>query len=269
MIISKLSSTLKTEVYMKNIFAVNLIPKLRILPQPCRRLNGYIYVIEGEMDFCFKNNRIHIYPGCIIYLPHGSNHIYRAVSEKIRYIRLDFEMYSAEKNEMIVFSSTPQLITNNADHKVVNILSEMSAIFYTGGYASVLKIKALLYEFLYEIEKSMHCEIFIKQKNVAALCIEHIQKHYSKSITITDLCKISKQSPSHIRRRFKAVTGYTIAEYVNKCRVDRSMYLLASTDMSIIDIALDVGYTDQNYYSRVFKKFVNKSPSEYRKEYRI
>lgn len=257
------------DIYTKNISAINLVPKLKVLSQEHRRLNGYIYVIEGKMDFLFNDTKICIYPGCIVYLPHSSKHIYRAVSEKIKYIRLDFEMYSVQKSEMIIFSSTPQLITNRANHKVVNILSEMTAMFYTGIYSSILKKKALLYEFLYEIEKSMRSHVIAKQGNVTAMCVEQIEQHYSQNISITDLCRISKMSPSHIRRTFKATTGYTITEYINKCRVDRSIYLLVETDMTIIDIAFAVGYGDQSYYSRTFKKFVNESPSSYRKAHKI
>lgn len=67
-------------------------------------------------------------------------------------------------------------------------------------------------------------------------------------------------------RIFKKATGYTVTEYINIYRIQESQKLLEDTDMSIADVAQAVGYENMTYYNRVFKKYVETSPLQYRKK---
>ena len=71
-------------------------------------------------------------------------------------------------------------------------------------------------------------------------------------------------STSHISALFKRETGTTIVDYITQCRIERAKELLASTMMSINEIAEAVGYQDAKYFSRIFRKQVCIKPSEYR-----
>ena len=58
----------------------------------------------------------------------------------------------------------------------------------------------------------------------------------------------------------------SFTEYLNEVRIKRSRELLKDTDMEILDIALFVGYEDQSYFTKVFKKITGNTPRKFRKE---
>ncbi|MNG10816.1 HTH-type transcriptional activator Btr [compost metagenome] len=64
---------------------------------------------------------------------------------------------------------------------------------------------------------------------------------------------------------FKEGTGVTIKHFLSEYRIDRAKELLANRDLKLFDIALQVGYGDGEYFSKIFKKVTGLQPSEYRK----
>lgn len=71
-------------------------------------------------------------------------------------------------------------------------------------------------------------------------------------------------NPSYLSTLFKKETGYTLTEYVNRKRIDHALFLLNSTDMQVQTIATYCGIPDVNYFTKMFKKIIGKTPKEYR-----
>ncbi|MDO5009403.1 MAG: AraC family transcriptional regulator [Intestinibacter bartlettii] len=94
--------------------------------------------------------------------------------------------------------------------------------------------------------------------------IEYVHKHYDKNISITALCQHLNLNKSYFCSTFKTATGHTFCHFLNHFRVEKSKKLLLETDLNILDIALAVGFNNQNYYSTIFKKFTGKTPFQYR-----
>jgi AraC-like DNA-binding protein len=66
-------------------------------------------------------------------------------------------------------------------------------------------------------------------------------------------------------RVFRKATGQTPIDYLVRLRIQKSISLLRNTDQPIIEIALESGFNDSNYFTRQFRKLTNESPSAYRK----
>ncbi|MBH7887370.1 helix-turn-helix domain-containing protein, partial [Clostridioides difficile] len=62
---------------------------------------------------------------------------------------------------------------------------------------------------------------------------------------------------------FKKKSGYTFTNFLNKVRVEKSKKYILKKDLSILDVAVLIGFNSQNYYSIIFKKFNNFTPIEY------
>lgn len=76
--------------------------------------------------------------------------------------------------------------------------------------------------------------------------------------------KILNISPSYLSTLFRKETGITLTEYVNRKRVEYGVLLLNTTNMQIQTIAQHCGISDINYFTRIFKKYIGKTPKEYR-----
>ena len=94
--------------------------------------------------------------------------------------------------------------------------------------------------------------------------IDFIHKNYKADIGIMDIADYLGLSYSHVRKIFKDKTGSNIVDYINKLRISEAKKLLVNTDMSIKDLALLIGYNNDQTFSRVFKKLEGITPGEYR-----
>lgn len=93
----------------------------------------------------------------------------------------------------------------------------------------------------------------------------YFNENYNKSISIKDYAAERHMSDCWFNRIFKKITKVTPMQYIISLRITSAINLLESTNQSIKQIASTVGYDDQYYFSKLFKKITGYSPSEYRK----
>ena len=97
--------------------------------------------------------------------------------------------------------------------------------------------------------------------------LKYISKAWNdESLTLDKVASEAGFSNDYFNRMFAEHTGMTVMEYVRIYKLIRSAVLLRSTDKSIIDIALDLGYSNQENFSKAFKNVFEMSPGEYRKK---
>ncbi|MEW6402056.1 MAG: substrate-binding domain-containing protein [Chloroflexota bacterium] len=96
----------------------------------------------------------------------------------------------------------------------------------------------------------------------------YIHEHYAEEITRADLARHVNASEGHLAHCFREETGITPMVYVNRYRVNRAKTLLVTTDQSITAVAMAVGFSDNNYFSRVFRQEAGSSPLVFRREHR-
>ncbi|MFL5686613.1 MAG: helix-turn-helix transcriptional regulator [Chloroflexota bacterium] len=87
---------------------------------------------------------------------------------------------------------------------------------------------------------------------------------YSEPLDVRTVAAVAHVSPAHFIRCFRSVFGETPHRYLQRRRVERSMFLLRETDRSVTDICFDVGFTSLGTFSRMFREIVGETPSGYR-----
>lgn len=97
---------------------------------------------------------------------------------------------------------------------------------------------------------------------------KYIDKNYCNHITINNLCNVFLCSKSTLINAFKNKYSQSINNYLTQKRIKHSCELLTFTDKSIKEIALSCGFSEQNYFSKVFNKLNKMSPTEYREEFK-
>lgn len=95
--------------------------------------------------------------------------------------------------------------------------------------------------------------------------ISYIQNNYIEDISLEEVADYVGITPQHFSKVFKEETGYNYVEWVSKLRIDMAKRYLSLGEKNIREICYLVGYKDPNYFSRIFKKIVGKTPSEYMK----
>ena len=91
-----------------------------------------------------------------------------------------------------------------------------------------------------------------------------LENDFSKDWKLDELLKIAHMSRSNLMRVFRKATGQTPIEYLVRLRIQRAMELLNSTDLSITEVAMEVGFNDSNYFTRQFRRILGESPRQFR-----
>lgn len=94
--------------------------------------------------------------------------------------------------------------------------------------------------------------------------IMRIDSDLTQNLSLSAIADMVSINASYLSAQFKKETGTTLTEYVNKKRVEHALLLLNSTSMQIQTIAQYCGITDVNYFTKLFKKYINKTPKDYR-----
>jgi AraC-like DNA-binding protein len=92
-----------------------------------------------------------------------------------------------------------------------------------------------------------------------------MDRAYAQPLDVRAVAAVAHVSGAHFIRTFRAVFGETPHRYLQRRRVERSMFLLRETDRSVTDICLDVGFNSLGTFSRTFRDVVGETPSAYRR----
>lgn len=93
---------------------------------------------------------------------------------------------------------------------------------------------------------------------------EFISNNIEKKISLEDISLYINISESYFSRIFKKKMNISFIEYVNICKIEHSKHLLMDANLSINEISYKLGFSNQFYFSKIFKKVEGKTPSEYR-----
>lgn len=136
-----------------------------------------------------------------------------------------------------------------------------------------LVLHSLFTTFLYYLNEFQDSNIYEKSQVTDKITeriysvSNYIHTHYQEDLTLDELAKESYMSPFYLSHQFKRITGYTITHYIHLVRVRNCQFLLVNTRDKITDIALECGFVSFSQFNRVFRKFCEESPSEYRKNH--
>jgi AraC family transcriptional regulator len=100
------------------------------------------------------------------------------------------------------------------------------------------------------------------------LTTAYIQAHLAQELSLATLAAVAQTSPAHFARLFKHATGLAPHQYVIRYRMAHAKRLLAETDVSLIDIGLQVGCADQSHFTALFRTHVAQTPKAFREHAR-
>ncbi|MCU6680908.1 AraC family transcriptional regulator [Leclercia sp. H6W5] len=95
----------------------------------------------------------------------------------------------------------------------------------------------------------------------------YIEEHHASALTRESVAQAFYISPNYLSHLFQKIGSVGFNEYLTRTRLEHARQLLKGYDLKIKDIATHCGFTDSNYFCRLFRKHTERSPSEYRRQY--
>lgn len=129
------------------------------------------------------------------------------------------------------------------------------------------------YQFLYYFREEFHLNMLsekdqhhvLNQKDYALIAQNYIMSNYTRDMKIAEIADFMGLSRSHLYRVFTEKYEKSPQQYLQSVRLEMAEKYLMTTDLAIKEIAAKLGYRDQLFFSRTFKKYIGESPTAYRK----
>lgn len=187
------------------------------------------------------------------------------LAERMGYSNLqeEFEFLSLWGTSHIHFSKEGAVFIDN-------LLERMAKEYAKNGIQNKALLQSYLITLLSEIKNSVQEADKAAPKNKIDQTFTTFKKlvhqHLQQSYQISDFAKLLHITPNHLNKITKKITGQTASNFIKQMKILEAKCLLYQTDLTIGEIATAIGYTDKNYFTRVFRKVTGISPSQYRKD---
>lgn len=236
------------------------------------RLNydGYIvqYTISGygiyeteDITYSLENNTgfITCVPNdCKYYLPADNNNHWE-------YIYIHFGGSLAKQFYEEILKITGNIFTLPISNPAIQLLLTEYKLLECGKQYERFEAGAFLYTFLTTLLREISSPSSSYSHVTAAK--SWINSNYASDTSLAELCEMLQVSQSHLSRSFRKETGLSPIEYLSIVRLEHSIKLLVTTNLSINEIATLCGFSNSNYFSKVFRKKFGYTPSDYRKNH--
>lgn len=240
------------------------------------------YIADGFFELYIENSLYKLKPGDVFIILPGVSHSLKNVTTLATFYNFIWDlnflesryMDAGEINYIIPLITgaikVSEIIRN--DIEINSLVKKMIEERKDEKEGYELMTKGLLYQFLgILIRKYCQKNTAIEQLsssdrdyNLYNSIIIFIETNFDSEITLSDISEKYNISKPAICKLFKKMSGKTFTEYLNYYRIQESLYYLVEDRFTVTQIARSVGFSDQNYFSRVFRRFMHVSPYEYR-----
>ena len=227
------------------------------------RINAYVidyydltFVLSGRLIYYADKTRYILNKNDAIFLSPGTLRFREALAEPVHYVSFNFRAA-----QDATFSFEP-FMPGSITAGIRKLLD-----FYPGNHLS---------QFCYSQEKCtnmLNCILFellnfnvVKSSNEHIIRIQnYVEEHITEQITlqaVSTCCSLSREYTSYI---FKKETGKTLTAYVHERKLQLAKELILKNEMSLTDIAEYLGFENYNYFSRLFRKYMDTTPVSLKK----
>jgi len=226
---------------------------------------------EGDI-LLFRDSMLHgstppedVLYDCLVFDLHGlyrSSELFKKHLRPIYQMKLLPDIYYPKSENSDIYPFVAELMDIHLKHLENPSNTE---------YLELVTVSNLSQLFLRILKNAHYSEIqavlqnSVHRINQVKSVLEYIEQHYNTEITLNDLAKVAGMNPRYFCRIFKQIISLSPIDYVIFFRIEQACNLLTATEKPIIEIALDCGFSDCSYFTRVFKQRKDVTPSQYRK----
>lgn len=246
-----------------------------------------IYVYDGSCGQIISNSKTTLSLGDICIIPPGIKHSIKVFDDSIVFNCLIRK--STLHNIFFNFLSNPNILTAFFLNNIYSENGNDYIIFHTGSDFEIQRGILYMYwesvnQSLYwdqmisytlmlifgllirNYEKSIELPTFTQKADVQRFALlQYIQDNFS-SVTLDQIAAKFHYTPEYTSRLIKSTTGKSFTQILQQVRLEKAQVLLQDTNLSVTNIANQIGYETAEYFIRIFKKQMHMTPTEYRRK---
>lgn len=219
----------------------------------------------------------------ILVLPNIAHSFFLTCSEKCRFKHIHFSPAAFSKISLEKATGCPlDFLTSltfccgyflhiKVDRTIDDLFQKIVTVFRTGtsfsaSYSNLYLAELLLYIIeTSEKDLSSYNQKHSEQNNYVSFALKYIQENYKEKIVIQDISDKLNISSRYLSKIFFNHMNMTLLSYINTYRMNQAITLIANTDMTMTEIANQIGMNDSQHFSKLFKSTIGSTPCQYRK----
>ncbi|NRB76654.1 MAG: helix-turn-helix transcriptional regulator [Verrucomicrobiales bacterium] len=106
-----------------------------------------------------------------------------------------------------------------------------------------------------------------KRRQQVRMAIDYLHRHYDEKVRLEDVARVAGMSVSHFKTVLREIAGMSFSDTLIRIRVEETARLLRESELSVAEIAHDVGFSDQSHLVRRFRGIMGETPTHYRRKF--
>lgn len=231
----------------------------------------FIFMLSGNLKSHLNNDVILLSSGQLLLLNHLDELIINDLNGDYMQFNISLQFINRNIDSVPLFSLD---ITDDSMSLIKNFLAKIGIMHLRKNKYFKLLIEKQLIELLLLMVKYLPQKgtefgtLTTEDLRLKRVC-QYIEHHYNEDITLQDMAQYINLSPTYLSKLFAKNMNMGFLQYLNKVRLDHVVLDLIHTNRSIIDIALQNGFSNSALLSRTFKKQMHMTPTKFRKTHKI
>lgn len=245
-----------------------------------------IYIYEGVCEQTISNNKKNLSMGDVCIIPPGIKHSVGVFDDSIIFNCLIRK--STLHNIFFNFLNNPNILSAFFINNIYSENGNDYIIFHTGIDYEIQRGVLYMYKesieqslywdqmisytlmlifglLIRNYEKSIELPTFMQKADVQRFALlQYVQDNFA-TITLNQVAEKFNYTPEYTSRLFKSTTGRSFTQILQQVRLERAQVLLQDTNLSVANIANQIGYETTENFIRIFKKQMHMTPTEYRR----
>ena len=244
------------------------------------------YILKGEAQHTLDGQTATLREGDYLIVDYGSRHSYKALTpagfdnldclflpelldmvlKGTKSLRALLEHYLLHFEFKMLGQNPAHMVFHDDTGRILQLLRQMEAENegHAAGYVEM--IRCYLIEILLLTVRQLNEADPTSGQSVSAFLTAYIAEHYMEEISLAALAQRLHYSLPYVSKKFREETGISFVAYLQNYRVMQGCRLLASTRMSLAEIAEAVGYRDVKFFAALVKRFTGLTPAKFRRQ---
>ena len=227
----------------------------------------FYFITGGSCVIEIEKKKYYGKAGDWFFIPAGAEHAYyNEKNQPFEKYWMHFDLYPSI--DIFYVLNLPYVVRVDGKGNTLRLFKKYAKLCESDKLTDKLEIKACLVNLLAEYIKAANSEgVDVIDRKEARLndLLKFINENLDKPLSNETLSGKYFAHPNHFIRAFKEKTGLTPAKYIKAKRMEHAKRLLESTDLSILEITGKIGLVESTHFSKLFKKYYNVSPTQYRR----
>lgn len=232
-------------------------------------------VLEGTVELFLEQHPLTLFPGDIYIINRYQLHSFSSADgkNKILVFQIPSTFHNRIYYELSFFRFNNTITAQEPCHQsVYDLLLSCAALYFSGKPHIELKCAGLLFDALYKILSSSDYTITTERESAAAKnnslrlsrIIHYIGEHFTEPVSLKDIAELENITPCHASHFIKQYLGISFQQYLNQIRFEHALQLMKTSELNILDICMECGFSNSKYLNQMFVKNFGCSALEYR-----